>query len=117
MSDGLRLRVVFFATETGREPVREWIKSLPHEEQHVIGSDLLAVQYLWPIGMPLVRKLEEDVWEVRSTLGNRIARVLFTVSGTRLVPLHGFIKQSQKTPLADLNLARRRLRELKRSMG
>jgi phage-related protein len=113
MSDGLRLRVVFFKTERGREPVREWIKSLTREEQHVIGSDLLAVQYGWPMGMPLVRKLEEELWEMRSTLDNRIARVLFTVQGVVLVPLHGVIKKSQKTPKEDLDLARRRLRELK----
>jgi phage-related protein len=54
---------------------------------------------------------------MRSTLGNRIARVLFTVSGPVLVPLHGFIKKSQKTPKEDLDLARRRLRELKRRTG
>jgi phage-related protein len=117
MSDGPRLRVVFFTTEVGGEPVREWIKSLSQEEQYIIGSDLLAVQYAWPIGMPLVRKLQEDLWEMRSTLGNRIARVLFTVSGPVLVPLHGFIKKSQKTPKEDLDLARRRLRELKRRTG
>ena len=49
-----------------------------------------------------------------STLANRIARVLFTVQSAVLVPLHGFIKKSQKTPKEALNLARRRLRELKR---
>jgi phage-related protein len=117
MSNGLRLRVMFFATEAGREPVREWLKSLSQEDRHTVGSDLLAVQYSWPIGMPLVRKLQEDLWEMRSTLGNRIARVLFTVSGAVLVPLHGFIKKSQKTPKEDLDLARRRLRELKRRTG
>jgi phage-related protein len=114
MGEGPRLQVVFFQTGTGREPVREWIKSLPREEQHVIGSDLLAVQYGWPLGMPLVRKLEEELWEMRSTLGNRIARVLFTVQGIVLVPLHGFIKKSPKTPKADLDLARQRLRALRR---
>jgi phage-related protein/DNA-binding Xre family transcriptional regulator len=97
MSDGLRLRVVFFTTEMGREPVRERLQSLPQADRHEVGSDLLAVQYGWPIGLPLVRKLEEDLWEVRSTLGNQIARVLFTVSGDLLVPLHGFIKKSRKT--------------------
>jgi phage-related protein len=108
--------VVFFKTDQGREPVREWIQSLPREERHTIGSDLLAIQYAWPIGMPLalVRKLEEELWEMRSTLANRIARVLFTVQDAVLVPLHGFIKKSQKTPKEDLDLARRRLRELKR---
>jgi len=48
------LRVVFFKTAHGREPVREWITSLTQEEQHRIGSDLLAIQYGWPIGMSLV---------------------------------------------------------------
>jgi phage-related protein len=114
MTNGLRLRVVFFKTATGRESVREWIKSLPRDAQHVIGLDLLTVQYGWPIGMPLVRKLEEELWAMRSTLDNRIARVLFTVQGAVLVPLHEFIKKSQKTPKEDLDLDRRRLRELKR---
>ncbi len=114
MNDGPRLQVVFFQTSQGREPVREWIRSLPQAEHHIIGSDLLAIQYGWPLGMPLVRKLEEELWEMRSTLDNRIARVLFTVQGAVLVPLHGFIKKSQKTPKADLDLARRRLRELQR---
>ena len=114
MTNGVRLRVVFFKTDQGREPVRAWIRSLTQAEQHTIGSDMLAIQYGWPLGMPLVRKLEEELWEMRSTLDNRIARVLFTVQGAVLVPLHGFIKKSQKTPKADLDLARRRLRELKR---
>jgi hypothetical protein len=43
MADAPRVRVVFFKTEHGREPVREWIKSLPREEQKIIGSDILAV--------------------------------------------------------------------------
>lgn len=114
MGEGPRLLVVFFKTETGGEPVREWLLSLSQEDRHTIGADLLAVQYGWPIGMPLVRKLEEDLWEVRSTLDNRIARVLFTVSGLTLVPLHGFIKKSPKTPQKDLDLARQRLRALKK---
>jgi phage-related protein len=117
MADELRLQVVFFKTAAGREPVRDWIKSLPREERRVIGLDLLTVQYGWPMGMPLVRKLQEDLWEIRSTLGNRIARVLFTVAGATLVPLHGFIKKSQKTPQADLDLARQRLQELKKRKG
>jgi hypothetical protein len=64
MPAGVRLRVVFFKTATGREPVREWVKALPREDQKVIGSDILTVQYGWPLGMPLARKLEEDLWEV-----------------------------------------------------
>jgi phage-related protein len=87
---------------------------LPKQERKAIGSDLLSVQWTWPVGLPLVRHLEEGLWEVRSTLGNRIARVLFTVEGSSMVLLHGFIKKTQKTPLSDLRLAKDRLRQLKR---
>jgi phage-related protein len=114
MTNGLRLRVVFFKTEGGQEPVREWINTLPREEQRLIGKRILAVQYGWPVGLPLVRKLEEDLWEVRVTLDKRIARVLFTVrEGVLMLLLHGFIKKSQKTSKEDLDLARKRLRALR----
>ena len=54
--------------------------------------------------MPLIRKLEAGLWEVRSRLPERIARVIFTVEGDAMVLLHGFIKQSQKTPRRTCNL-------------
>lgn len=62
--------------------------------------------------MPLSRPLGDGLWEVRSDLpGHRIARVLFGLSGDRIVVLHGFIKKTRKTPDADLALARKRKRE------
>lgn len=114
MTNGVRLRLVFFKTEGGREPVREWLLSLPRAERQIIGTDLLDVQYSWPIGMPLVRKLDTDLWEVRSELGDRIGRVLFTIEEATLVALPGFIKKSQKTPKDDLDLAKKRLQTLQR---
>lgn len=106
------LSVSFFKTETGREPVREWIKSLPREHRCVIGEDIKTVQFGWPLGMPLVRKLDRDLWEVRIRLPDGIARVLFTAGKGRMILLHGFIKKSQKTPADDLALAKTRLRLL-----
>jgi phage-related protein len=106
------LSVAFFRTETGREPVREWLKSLPREERRIIGEDIKTVQFGWPLGMPLVRKLAVGLWEVRSHLPGRITRVLFTTGEGRMVLLHGFIKKSRKTPAEDLELAKNRLRML-----
>jgi phage-related protein len=106
------LSVTFFRTETGREPVREWLKSLPREERRIIGEDIKMVQFGWPLGMPLVRKLAAGLWEVRSRLPGRIARVLFTAGEGRMILLHGFIKKSQKTPAEDLELAKNRFRML-----
>ena len=63
--------------------------------------------------MPVVRKLEPALWEVRTTLPSRIARVVFTMHAGGIVLLHGFIKKTQKTPKRDLALARERLRLLR----
>ncbi len=92
--------------------MREWLKALPPEDRKIIGDDLKTAQYGWPLGMPLIRKLEAGLWEVRSRLHERIARVIFTVEGDTMVLLHGLIKKSEKTPLQDLQLARQRLQSL-----
>jgi phage-related protein len=108
------LTVVFYKTDRGNEPVREWLKSLIREDRKAIGEDIKTAQFGWPLGMPLVRKIEKDLWEVRSRISQGIARVLFTVEGGAMVLLHGFIKRSRKTPQSDLNTARQRLVELHR---
>jgi phage-related protein len=93
--------------------VREWLRDLNRHDRQRIGDDLRRLQFGWPIGMPLVRKLADHLWELRTSLpGKREARVLFTASATHIVVLHGFMKKSQKTPAQELGLALRRLREI-----
>ncbi len=104
------LEVRFFKTDGGAEPVREWLRELSAADRKIIGEDIKTVQYGWPLGMPLVRKMDKDLWEVRLHLQARIARVLFTVSDGKMVLLHGFIKKSQATPQPDLKLAKDRMR-------
>ena len=108
------LDVRFYATELGAEPVREWLKLLPAIERRTVGEDIKTVQFGWPLGMPLVRNMGAGIWEVRIRLENRIARVLFVLEGSTMVLLHGFIKKSQATPQADLDLAKDRLKQLRR---
>jgi phage-related protein len=107
------LSVVFYSTEAGNEPVREWLLDLSREDRQVVGRDIKTAQYGWPIGMPLIRKLEPGLWEVRSHVASGIARVLFTVEGDTMVLLYGFVKKSQKIPTNDLETARRRLADLR----
>jgi phage-related protein len=103
------LHVIFFRSASGREPVREWLLELGKNERKSIGEDVKLVQYRWPLGMPLVRKLETGLWEIRCRLtGGRNARVLFTVGGAEMVLLHAFVKKSQRTPVQELDLARER---------
>ena len=108
-----KIPLVFYHTEAGNEPAREWLKDLSEEDRREIGRDLMRMQWRWPVGMPLCRPLGNGLWEVRSSLaGNRIARVIFCAHDGELVALHGFIKKSQKTPKADLDLAGKRKKEL-----
>ena len=62
--------------------------------------------------MPVVRKLDTGLWEVRSHLKDGIARVIFAVCDDTMVLLHGFIKKSQKTPTEELETAKRRKKNL-----
>ena len=113
MPKKIPLTVRFFRTSTGREPVREWLRNLDRETKKAIGEDIKTVQFGWPLGMPVVRKLDRDLWEIRSSLPRSVARVVFTLHGNTIVLLHGFIKKSQKTPRKDLAVAFDRLRTLR----
>jgi len=105
--------VVFYRTAGGAEPIVEWLRSLPQEDRRVIGADLATVQFGWPIGMPICRPLGQGLWEVRSSLpSRRIARLLVFVHEDHIGVVHGFIKKTQKTRTDDLELARRRMKEM-----
>jgi len=106
------LDVVFFKTEAGNEPVRVWLRGLVREDRRTVGEDIKTAQLGWPLGMPLIRKLGNGLWEVRSHIRTGIARVMFTVEGSTMVLLHGFQKKSQRTSPADLMTAKRRLSQL-----
>lgn len=69
--------------------------------------------HIKPLGMPIVKKLDVNLWEVRSHITDKkIARVIFTVYRSTMVLLHGFIKKSQKTPKSELELAKKRLNDI-----
>ncbi len=104
--------VQFYRASNGSEPVRNWLKSLTSKQRKILGEDLKTIETCWPLGMPLVRSLGKRLWEMRSTIPNGIARVLFMIKGSYAVLLHGFIKKSQKTPQKEITLARKRAKEL-----
>lgn len=125
-----KLAVKFFQQgASGSEPVRDWLKTLPLDEKKAIGEDIKAVQFGWPLGLPLVDHIDGNIWEVRTRLANRIARVLFVVDAMKavhtssggpdlgasavMVLLHGFIKKDRKTPKPDLDLAKDRLKRMR----
>ncbi len=108
-----KLPAAFYATASGREPVRTWLKELTAEDRRRVGEDIATAEFGWPLGMPLCRSLGKGLFEIRSDISDkRIARVIFAVFEGRMVLLHGFVKKSQKTPKAELELARKRQKEI-----
>ena len=107
------IQVRFYREDSGREPVREWLKEMGRPDSNIIGEDLMTVEFGWPIGMPTCRPLGDGLYEVRSNLdGHRIARVLFCFANGYMVLLHGFIKKTQQTPDKELKVARDRKRKV-----
>ena len=83
--------------------MREWLRSLPVDARRRMGEDIKTMQLGWPLGMPLVRKMEPGLWEIRSHLSDGIARVLFTVIDADMV---------LRTPREDLRSAQQRRNEV-----
>jgi phage-related protein len=109
-----KILLVFYRLNRGNEPVRDWLKKLPGVERHAIGRDLLRSQWRWPVGMPLCRPPGGGLREIRTDLPTRrTARILLCLHREQLVALYGFIKKTRTTPDNDLELARKRQRELR----
>jgi phage-related protein len=117
MSVAKHIIVCFYCSPSGSEPVRDWLKRLPKQDRLTLGTDIKTVEFGWPVGLPVCRPLGDGLWEVRSKLNNRIARVIFYISDGSMWLLHGFIKKQQKTPKADLDIARKRKKEIQKALG
>lgn len=96
----------FYQTDAGNEPVRVFLrKKLTVEERGLVGKDIRTVEYGWPIGMPVCKDLKNGLLEVRTELGDRICRILFSIYGNRMVLFHGFVKKDKKTPKHEMGTA------------
>jgi len=112
------LQAVFYKSLTGKEPVREWLLELEKIDRKTIGGDIATLEFSWPVGRPKCSPMKgvSGLYEVRSNIsGRRIARVIFVLIGNQMVLLHGFIKKTQKTPPKDLNLAIKRMKEVRQN--
>lgn len=78
MVEPRKVAAVFYRTAGGREPVREWLRSLDRADRQIVGRDIALAEYGWPVGMPVCRSLRDGLYEIRSTIsGSRAARVIF----------------------------------------
>lgn len=66
------------------------------------------------LGMPYTKAFGDGLFEIRARSAEGIGRAFFCcLVGRRVVILHGFIKKTQATPLKELELARKRYKEIR----
>ena len=107
------LACVFFETEQKNQPVRDFLLKLQREDRKKVGADIFTVQEGFPLGYPLVEKIDHDIWEIRSTIADGICRIFFTIYEETMVLLHGFVKKTKKLPKTELKTAHDRLKSFK----
>jgi phage-related protein len=103
-------QIAFYEDHRGRSPVLEFINSLPAGDRAKINNAFrLLNEFGTQLGMPHARPIEGKLWELRPG-GNRLFYFLFT--GKTFVILHGFRKQTMRTPEREIDIAKRRMTEL-----
>ena len=111
-------RILFYKDKNGRQPALDYIRDIAKKKDKDSRINLNKIndyiealkQNGTRLGMPFVRHLENDSWELRP-LGNRIFFVVW-IDGI-FVLLHGYEKKSNKTPERELKRARQEIKELK----
>lgn len=109
--------VNFYREEDGSKPVGDFIRNLDVKLKAKVVSDLHRLEMLGnEARFPLSKYLAEDIFELRTILGNNIVRILyFFDDGEIIIATNGFVKKQQKTPQSEILLAKqRRLIYLKR---
>jgi phage-related protein len=99
----------FYRTDSGHEPVREFLDSLSQEDA---GEIAVVMKGIATEGLVAARHVRGDLYEVRATGATQIFRILFATEGhfnQVLLALEGFSKKTSKTPPHEIELALRRL--------
>ncbi|OGM28458.1 hypothetical protein A2801_00880 [Candidatus Woesebacteria bacterium RIFCSPHIGHO2_01_FULL_41_10] len=112
-------KIIYYSDISGRKPVEEFLLELkrannPLAEQTFKGLEKLKNRAYHK--EPLSKHIEPGLWELRIRSGTNILRILYTFSkGQVVILLHVFIKKQQRIPKREIEVARKRLKELKES--
>ncbi|MHB8761570.1 MAG: type II toxin-antitoxin system RelE/ParE family toxin [Coriobacteriia bacterium] len=104
-----------YAVDYYNQRVRDGIESWP---VGVLADYARLVELLIEFGpdvrMPHSRAMGDGLFELRPRGREGIGRALYCfLVGQQVMVLHGFVKKSQATPKRDLEIARRRMKEVR----
>jgi len=107
--------IELFTTVGGEEIVADFLDSLPrkHRAKALWEIELLAVQGTG-LTLPYVRHIDGGLWELRIKFSSDISRIFYFIPlKNRIVLLHGFVKKTDKTPLGEIDVAKKRMLDYK----
>lgn len=107
-----------YRTAAGRSPVEEYVDALSADDAARVEHELdLLSEFGTALGMPHVRPVGRDVWElrIRGRLQHRVMYV--ALAGRRMLLLHAFTKKTEKTPAREIKVALDRLVEHRGRFG
>lgn len=108
-------KFTFYTRPNGTNEVVDFIESLPIKDKAKLLATIYSVQNF---GIRIserqqwVKKLDSNIYEIRSRLSSNIQRVLyFHLENNEYIVTHGFTKKSQKTPIREIQHANMLRRE------
>lgn len=109
--------VIYFKDNLGNSPIEKFLIELKKTNSALSGQAFKGIEKLRNRVYhrePLSKHVEPGIWELRIRAGSSILRILYTFEkGQIIVLLHVFIKKQQKTPIGELEVARKRLKKFK----
>ena len=114
-----RYEVSFYEKKDGTQPVKEFLDETDLKmAAKIIQSIDLLKEYGPALREPYSKPIGNGIFELRSKAGSDISRVLyFFVVGRKIILTNGFIKKTQKTPLAQIKLAKKYREDYLKRMG
>lgn len=108
------IRIYFFETPSGKSPIKKFIDGLPRLD---LARFLEVIEEIEAHGLNasrvIFKPLEGKLWEIKFNSPSSGYRVLYVLlEKDMMIWLHVFSKKTQKTPKRELNLARKRLKEV-----
>lgn len=112
----MEFKISFYTDDEGDSPIEKFLDGLELKDRLLFNQTLKGFEKLKNRVYhkePLSKYLESGLWELRIRSGTNILRVIYTFKkGQIIILLHIFVKKQQKTPQGDLEIARKRLKEL-----